>query len=234
MKFQEFSLKNKIEINDDKTIIDIDKKPLASSGDNDYFERIFYGTINVFAYSKFYDITIDAHEKCNIEYINFLKSLYSNFRKEEKVNSDLLGERTYSNFVMIIDEFCAEKFRNFIDISNSSSNRGEVDKKISEFLSSNNQNIALIRDESIKNPNYENLEIIIKDLQQQDPKRFKNLIDFEIDRIELKKANEHLLLTIGDLKIKPSALFLKEVKECSRLNAMGLAKSKKNSPCIIS
>ena len=62
----------------------------------------------------------------------------------------------------------------------------EFDKKISEFFKANNQNIKLINDKIGKDPSRKCLEIILKNLQEQDPEKFENLIEFEINKIELK------------------------------------------------
>jgi hypothetical protein len=99
-------------------------------------------------------------------------------------------------------------------------------------LNVNNQSIELIKKEIEKKPEHENLEMIIKNLQKQDPKRFKNLIDFEINRVELKNINDDIRFMAGDRSVKPSAMFLEEVKECTKLQGKGLNKNKFS--CVIS
>ena len=199
---------------------------------DDSFEKLFYDVIDVFAYSKFYEITINPSEKSNIAYVNFIKSLYGNFKENQEFLMCFFGKQEYENLALIIDEFCAEKFRNFVNIRTFVKNKDEVDKKISEFLSANSRSIELVKKEIEENPEHENLEIIIKNLQKQDPKRFKNLIDFEVNRIELKNINDVLGYMASDKNMKPSPLFLKEIKECSRLQGKGLNKNKFS--CVIS
>ena len=210
----------------------IEKKPEISKIDDDGFEKLFYGVIDVFAYSKFYDITFNPHERSGLNHVNLVRIIHENFTKNQKKLSILYGEETYENLVLIVNEFCAEKFKNFINIRAFVKNREEADEKISEFLSVNNQSIELIKKEIEKNPEHENLEIIIKNLQKKDPKRFKNLIDFEVNRIELKNINDVIGYMASDKNMKPSPLFLKEVKECSRLQGSDLNKNKFS--CVIS
>lgn len=223
MKSNKISKKNISEINVDKTEVDIDKKPDIPREYDNYFEKLFYGVIDVFAYSKFYDIAISPHEKPNF--------VYGNLKKNKENLSILFGEEMYKNLDLIIDEFCAEKFRKFINIRDSTKKSDEVDKKINEFLDSNNESIALINIKIKKDSNHNCLEKIIKNLQEENPEKFKKLIEFEVDRVELKRANESIRFMVGDMKIKPSTILLEEVKECSRLQSK---KTNNNSSCVIS
>lgn len=233
MKSPEILEKNKInESNDNEIIIDVQMGSEIVECDDGYFEKLFYSVIDVFAYSKFYDITFNPSEKSNIPYVNFVKNLHSNFKKNKECIEVLIGKQLYDNLRLIIDEFCAEKFRNFINIRAFLKNREEADEKISEFLNVNNQSIEFIKKEIEKKPEHENLEMIIKNLQKQDPKRFKNLIDFEINRIELKNINDDIRFMAGDKSVKPSSMFLEEVKECTKLQGKGLNKNKFS--CVIS
>ena len=233
MKSPEILEKNKInESNDNEIIIDVQMGSEIVECDDGYFEKLFYSVIDVFAYSKFYDITFNPSEKSNIPYVNFVKNLHSNFKENKECIEVLIGKQLYENLRLIIDEFCVEKFRNFINIRAFVKNREEADEKISEFLNVNNQSIELIKKEIEKNPEHKNLETIIKNLEKQDPKRFENLIDFEINRVELKNINDDIRFMAGDRSIKPSAMFLEEVKECSKLQGKGLNKNKFS--CVIS
>ena len=213
MKSPEILEKNKInESNDNEIIIDVQMGSEIVECDDGYFEKLFYSVIDVFAYSKFYDITFNPSEKSNIPYVNFVKNLHSNFKENKECIEVLIGKQLYENLRLIIDEFCVEKFRNFINIRAFVKNREETDEKISEFLNVNNQSIELIKKEIEKNPEHKNLETIIKNLEKQDPKRFENLIDFEINRVELKNINDDIRFMAGDRSVKPSAMFLEEVK----------------------
>ena len=233
MKSPEILEKNKInESNDNEIIIDVQMGSEIVECDDGYFEKLFYSVIDVFAYSKFYDITINPSEKSNIPYVNFVKNLHSNFKENKECIEVLIGKQLYENLRLIIDEFCVEKFRNFINIRAFVKNREETDEKISEFLNVNNQSIELIKKEIEKNPEHKNLETIIKNLEKQDPKRFENLIDFEINRVELKNINDDIRFMAGDRSVKPSAMFLEEVKECTKLQGKGLNKNKFS--CVIS
>ena len=233
MKSPEILEKNKInESNDNEIIIDVQMGSEIVECDDGYFEKLFYSVIDVFAYSKFYDITFNPSEKSNIPYVNFVKNLHSNFKENKECIEVLIGKQLYENLRLIIDEFCVEKFRNFINIRAFVKNREETDEKISEFLNVNNQSIELIKKEIEKNPEHKNLETIIKNLEKQDPKRFENLIDFEINRVELKNINDDIRFMAGDRSVKPSAMFLEEVKECSKLQGKGLNKNKFS--CVIS
>ena len=233
MKSPEILEKNKInESNDNEIIIDVQMGSEIVECDDGYFEKLFYSVIDVFAYSKFYDITFNPSEKSNIPYVNFVKNLHSNFKENKECIEVLIGKQLYENLRLIIDEFCVEKFRNFINIRAFGKNREETDEKISEFLNVNNQSIELIKKEIEKNPEHKNLETIIKNLEKQDPKRFENLIDFEINRVELKNINDDIRFMAGDRSVKPSAMFLEEVKECSKLQGKGLNKNKFS--CVIS
>ena len=233
MKSPEILEKNKInESNDNEIIIDVQMGSEIVECDDGYFEKLFYSVIDVFAYSKFYDITFNPSEKSNIPYVNFVKNLHSNFKENKECIEVSIGKQLYENLRLIIDEFCVEKFRNFINIRAFVKNREETDEKISEFLNVNNQSIELIKKEIEKNPEHKNLETIIKNLEKQDPKRFENLIDFEINRVELKNINDDIRFMAGDRSVKPSAMFLEEVKECSKLQGKGLNKNKFS--CVIS
>lgn len=233
MKSPEILEKNKInESNDNEIIIDVQMGSEIVECDDGYFEKLFYSVIDVFAYSKFYDITFNPSEKSNIPYVNFVKNLHSNFKENKECIEVLIGKQLYENLRLIIDEFCVEKFRNFINIRAFVKNREEADEKISEFLNVNNQSIEFIKKEIEKKPEHENLEMIIKNLQKQDPKRFENLIDFEINRVELKNINDDIRFMAGDRSVKPSAMFLEEVKECTKLQGKGLNKNKFS--CVIS
>ena len=236
MKSPEILEKNKInesnESNDNEIIIDVQRGSEIVECDDGYFEKLFYSVIDVFAYSKFYDITINPSEKSNIAYVNFVKNLHSNFKENKECIEVLIGKQLYENLRLIIDEFCVEKFKKFINIKAWVKDRDEADEKISEFLNVNNQSIEFIKNESEKNINHQSLEIIIKSLQNQNPQRFKNLIDFEINRIELKNINDDIRFMAGDRSVKPSAMFLEEVKECTKLQGKGLNKNKFS--CVIS
>jgi len=219
MKFPELNSENKVEINRDKANADIDKSLRPSSDNKENFERLFYNIIDVFSYSKFFNILIESHENPDSEYIHYVKSFYNRFIIDNKKNLTLLGKETYLNLGIIIDQYCEEKFRSFFYQDNSPNQKLKIDKKIDEFLDTNNQSIALIKSYGIKNPDCKNLEEIINDLRRNDPVKFSELMNFEIDRIKLKKSHENLSYMIGDMKNTSSKDFFIKIKKFSRLDS---------------
>lgn len=234
MKSTRIYSNNKSKSEVDKVKNDIDKKPELPKQDDGSFEKLFYSTIDVFASIKFNRITQNLSKIFTINFANLIESSNDDFIKNKENLSMLFGKEVYKNLVKIINEFCAEKFVKFISIKEFEKKEGEFDKKISEFFNANNQNIKLINDEIGKDPRRKCLEIILKNLQEQDPQRFKNLIEFEVNKIELKMANENIKFVIGDSIIKSPPLFLKDIKECSKLQERDSKKTRSDFSCAIS
>jgi hypothetical protein len=224
--------KSKSEV--DKVKNDIDEKPEFPKQDDGSFEKLFYSAIDVFASIKFNRITQNLSKIFTINCANLVESSNDDFIKNKENLSRLFEKETYKNLVKIINESCAEKFVKFISIKEFEKKEEEFDKKISEFFKANNQNIKLINDKIGKDPSRKCLEIILKNLQEQDPEKFENLIEFEINKIELKMANENIKFVTGDSAIKPPPLFLKDIKECSKLQERDSKKTRSVFSCAIS
>jgi hypothetical protein len=197
------------------------------------FEKLFYNTIDVFAYSRFYEISINSEEFSDPDYIILIKSLYKNFVEKQGLfeNHEI---KTYQNLVLIIDEFCAEKIKQFFDIMNLHQERSAVDKKINEFVNYNDNIIEAVSEECKKNFNGKYIEYVMKDLQKQNPQKFQELIDFEINKKELKDSSDKVRLVAGDRRVKPSAIFLNEIKKHSNLEKTSLQNKNQRSFCVIS
>ena len=200
---------------------------------DDSFERLFYDAINVFAYSRFYEISINSQDFSDPDYIILIKNLYKNF-VEKKGFFEEPELKTYQNLVLIIDEFCAEKIKQFFDIMNLHQERSAVDKKINEFVNYNNNIIEAVSEEGKKKLNVKYIESVMKDLQKQNPQKFQELIDFEINKKELKDSSDKVRLVAGDRRVKPSAIFLNEIKKHSNLEKTSSQNRNQRSFCAIS
>lgn len=211
----------------------------ATEVDNSYenddsFERLFYNVINVFAYSKFYDVSANPQVFGSLKYVDLVKGLYKNFEEKKGFFSGKQELETYQKIILIIDEFCVEKFKKFIYKISFGEDDYSINKAISEFINDNNKNIEDVSDECRKKTHNKYIEYLMKDLQTRNPQKFKELIDFEINRKELKDSSDKIRLTIGDFSIKPSSIFLNEIKKHSNLEKSSSKSTKHNYFCAIS
>jgi hypothetical protein len=74
----------------------------------------------------------------------------------------------------------------------------------------------------------------MKDLQEENPQKFKELIDFEINKIELKNIRDKIRFVVGDIKTQPATIFLNEIKRHSNLEKTSLENKNRRSFCVIS
>jgi hypothetical protein len=211
----------------------IEREGFSSEVDNS-FERLFYNAINVFAYSKFYEVSADSQEYRSIKYVDLVKSLYENFVEKKGFFSGKHEMETYKKIILIIDEFCAEKFKKFMDSLGSSKERLLIGKNISDFIDDNDRNIEAVSDECRKKSENKYIEYVMKDLQEENPQKFKELIDFEINKIELKNIRDKIRFVVGDIKTQPATIFLNEIKRHSNLEKTSLENKNRRSFCVIS
>lgn len=232
---------------------------IAKIGSNS-FESSFYTLISVLAYSKFVD-TIDKFEnksdsdkKTNEKQIENAE-FYRSFVKYEDEFSKKFDKKLYQNIILIIDELCLEKIREFfIIIENPNLNNS---KKFAEFYQSNNQNVEsiciryekniinklkkervsneemmkLIEEMEKKVPYYEYIENLFKELKEENPQKLQELIDFEISKKELKESCNKVKLIL-DGEIAPlSTVFLTDAKES--IKSKKVEKLEKKSSCTI-
>jgi hypothetical protein len=196
------------------------------------FEKLFYDTIDVLAYSRFYEVSLNFKGRNELEYVIFTRNIYENFIE----NRGFFGEeqmQIYQNIIAIIDEFCSEKFRNFMNICNAS-NKNSVDEGINQFISHHKDVINEIKTECKKENPYQKIEYFMKILWERNPEKFQELIDFEINKKELKDSSDKVRLVAGDRRVKPSAIFLNEIKRHSNLEKTSLENKNRRSFCVIS
>jgi len=210
------------------------KKESFSSEVDNSFERLFYNIINVYAYSKFYEASDDSQGYRNIKYVDLVKSLYEDFTEKKGYFLGKQGLETYKKIILIIDEYCAEKFKKFMDILESSGGKFLSTKSIGDFINENDRNIEAIRDECRKKNENKSIEYILKDMQEKNPQKFKELVDFEINRIELKNARDKIRLVIDGIKTQPATIFLNEIKKHSNLEKTISKNKKQYTFCSIS
>jgi len=201
---------------------------------DDSFERLFYDTINVFAYSKFYEVSLNPQECCSVKYLDLVKNLYENFVEKKGFFFGKKEIETYKKINVIIDEFCAEKFKKFMNTMSCNQEKHLIDRSIAEFINENDRNIDAVSKECLKKPENNSIEYVMRDLQEQDPQKFKELIDFEINKKELKDANDKIRFMVGDIKIKPATIFLNEIKKHSNLEKASSKNRNQRSFCAIS
>jgi hypothetical protein len=196
------------------------------------FEKLFYDIIDVLAYSRFYEVTLNFKEKNELEYVIFTRNIYENFLE----NRGFFGEeqlQIYQNIIAIVDEFCSEKFRNFMNICNAS-NKSSVDEGINQFINHHKDVVNEINAECKKENPYQKIEYFMKILWERNPEKFQELINFEINRKELKDANDKIRIMIEDKGVKPSAIFLNEIKRHSNLEEDNSKNKNRRSFCVIS
>jgi len=213
-------------------------KEIAGEGcvigkNDDSFENLFYSAIDVFAYSKFYEVVMNSKRIGDAKYLIFVKSLYNDFI-EQKGFFDKNELDIFNKIVLVIDEFCVEKFMTFVNICNSNSKNFSVDDSINQFINSHNNILKKIKTKCEEDGENIRIESFIKVLHERDPKKFKELIDFEINKKELKESANKIKFVTDDIKIKPSTVFLNEIKGHSNLEKASLKKINQHSSCVIS
>jgi hypothetical protein len=196
------------------------------------FEKLFYNTIDVFAYSRFYEVSLNFKEKNELEYVIFTRSIYENFLENRGFFEEQQSQ-IYQNVIAIIDEFCSEKFRNFMNICNAG-NKSSVDEGINQFINHHKDVVNEIKTECKKENPYKKIECFMKILWERNPEKFQELIDFEINKKELKDSSDMVRLVAGDRRVKPSAIFLNQIKKHSNLEKTSSQNRNQRSFCAIS
>jgi hypothetical protein len=195
------------------------------------FEQLFYNAVNVFAYSRFCEVSLSSQEFSDAEIV--VKNLYKNF-VEKRGFFDEHELKTYQNLVTIIDDGCVEKIQQFITIISNNEEDSITDKKIHEFVNYQDKIIEVVSDECKKEENNKKIEYLMKALCKRNPQKFQELIDFEINKKELKDSNDKIRLVLGDKILKPSTVILNEIKKHSNLEKTSLKKANHDSVCIVS
>ena len=84
---------------------------VAKTTESNSTELLFYRFINALAYSKFADfIVADVEEKTQDKNVKTVKDFYQDFTENETEFSNMFGKELHQKIVLIIDEFCQEKF----------------------------------------------------------------------------------------------------------------------------
>ncbi len=222
------------------------------------FEDLFYNLINTLAYSKLCDILLDSGKKTQGEDLKTVKEFYQDFLKNEAEFSQKFGKKLHQNFVLIIDELCMKKLKEFVNIGILEKDKSIIEEKIGNFFCENNQNIESIcikykknvinkfqrerlSAEYVKNfigkletkiPRYDCIENLVEELHKENPQKFKELIDFEVGLKELKETSDKLKFVLQGREALPSGVFLLQAKESIKLKRA--EKLAKKSLCIIS
>jgi hypothetical protein len=235
---------------------------VARNADLNSTELLFYRFINALAYSKFADfIVADVEEKTQDKNVKTVKDFYQDFTENETEFSNMFGKELHQKIVLIIDEFCQEKLKEFLRIGASGSCKNDVDEGVTEFFNNNIENVneicsgykkniiknlqkrnlneegkgSIIRDLQRQQPCYSYLKIFIENLQKENPQKLQELIDFEIDKKTLKESSNNIKYVVGegDLMV-PATTFLINAKEASKLKRFGQERVVQNNFCAIS
>lgn len=225
-------------------------------------ELLFYSLINALAYSKFADvITVDVEKKTQDKNAKTIKDFYRDFVKNKVEFSNMFGEELFQNIILIVDEFCQEKLKEFLKIGASGTSKEDANKQVKEFFNYNIENIDGIclkyqkhiiktlqkenpTEEELKNifdelqgqePFYILIKSFIDNLQHDEPKKLQELISFEINKITLKDSSNIFKYVVkgGDMEL-PASTFLIRAKEASKLKRFGQEKVVQNNFCAIS
>ena len=196
------------------------------------FEKLFYDVIDVLAYSRFYEIGLCDSRRNELEYVIFVKSIYKNFSENRGFFKDEQLQ-IYQNISAIIDESCSKKFKTFMDICNSG-NKNLINEEINKFINDHNIILSEIKSELEKENSCKRIENQMKVLWEKNPEIFQELIDFEIDKKELKNTSDIIKAMLENKVIKPSPIFLNEIKRHSNLEKTSLENKNRPSFCVIS
>ena len=204
-------------------------KSVLSSKVDDSFESLLYCALNVFAFSKFCDAVFDLSKNKNDQIHESLKNLHKKFTENKGFFCGDKEKELYEKIILIIDKFCDDKLEKFI-IFNSLNK----DNLIDDFLNDNFISLKVVKNEISKHKNIFSFEFLIKSLFEKDPQKFNELIDFEINRKELKEARDKVRFVMGDTKTQPATVFLNEIRKHSNLQDSSSKNKNSHSFCVVS